>query len=32
VEYGLAARGKVPAEASLEEMEELWVAAKRAER
>jgi MazG family protein len=32
VEDGLAARGKAPAEASLDEMEELWVAAKQRER
>jgi ATP diphosphatase len=32
VEQGLAAKGKTPAEASLPEMEDLWVAAKRRER
>jgi len=32
VEDGLAARGRGPAEADLEEMEALWQAAKRAER
>lgn len=32
VESGLAARGKTPGEASLEEMDELWEAAKEAER
>jgi len=32
IEAGLAARGKAPAEASLEEMEALWVEAKRSEK
>jgi ATP diphosphatase len=32
VEAGLAAEGRSPADASLEEMEALWQAAKRAER
>ena len=32
VEAGLAAQGRGPADASLEEMEALWAAAKRAER
>jgi ATP diphosphatase len=32
IEQGLAERGRTPAEASLDEMEELWVAAKRRER
>jgi ATP diphosphatase len=32
IEAGLAARGKKPAEASLEEMEALWVEAKRSEK
>ncbi len=32
VEAGLAAEGRAPADASLEEMEALWQAAKRAER
>ncbi len=32
IETGLAARGEVPSEASLEAMEALWAAAKRAER
>ena len=31
-EKGLAAEGRTPGEASLREMEELWVRAKRAER
>jgi len=32
IETGLAARGKTPAEASLEEMEALWVEAKKGEK
>jgi ATP diphosphatase len=32
IEKGLAAEGRTPGEASLREMEELWVRAKRAER